>query len=112
MRENINITLIEGSTSWNTMFARAMPATMPSSLAKKKASTTMSEGMVARDVTSPTIVLGVLSQQFHLGGKTDLTQVDSRRKYNYIDDLNASINFLFNEIRLKIESIPRKQKLC
>lgn len=44
------------------MSARAIPATVPSSFAKKKASTTMSEGMVARDVTSPTIVLGVLSE--------------------------------------------------
>lgn len=60
MRESINITLIEGSTSWKTMSARAIPATMPSSLAKKKASTSMSEGIVAKDVTSPTIVLRIL----------------------------------------------------
>lgn len=49
----LNNTLSDGSTSWNTISASAIPATTPSSLAKKQASTSVSDGIVAKQVTSP-----------------------------------------------------------
>jgi len=46
-------TFRDGSTSWNTISAREIPATIPSSFAKNWASTSIFEGIVAKEVTSP-----------------------------------------------------------